>query len=77
MAKKLEFFYDCSSPWTYLAFSRIEDVAHRQDGRVLLQRALTASNDVVDGEHHAVMLRPLRARTYQRPGTSRQRTCRR
>jgi 2-hydroxychromene-2-carboxylate isomerase len=29
MARKLEFFYDCSSPWTYLAFSRIEDVARR------------------------------------------------
>jgi 2-hydroxychromene-2-carboxylate isomerase len=29
MAKKLEFFYDCSSPWTYLAFTRIEDVANR------------------------------------------------
>ncbi len=29
MAKTLEFFYDCSSPWTYLAFSRIEDVARR------------------------------------------------
>ncbi|HYC55976.1 MAG TPA: 2-hydroxychromene-2-carboxylate isomerase [Candidatus Binatia bacterium] len=24
---KLEFFYDCSSPWTYLAFTRIEEVA--------------------------------------------------
>lgn len=23
----LEFFYDCGSPWTYLAFHRIEDVA--------------------------------------------------
>jgi len=29
MGKKLEFFYDCSSPWTYLAFSRIEEVAKR------------------------------------------------
>jgi len=29
MAKKLEFFYDCSSPWTYLAFSKIEEVAKR------------------------------------------------
>ena len=29
MAKKLEFFYDCSSPWTYLAFSKIEEVARR------------------------------------------------
>ncbi len=27
--KKLEFFYDCSSPWTYLAFNRIEDIARR------------------------------------------------
>lgn len=25
----LEFFYDCSSPWTYLAFTRIEEVAAR------------------------------------------------
>ena len=23
---RLEFFFDCSSPWTYLAFHRIEDV---------------------------------------------------
>jgi len=29
MAKKIEFFYDCSSPWTYLAFSRIEELAGR------------------------------------------------
>ncbi len=29
MAKKLEFFYDCSSPWTYLAFTKIEEVARR------------------------------------------------
>jgi 2-hydroxychromene-2-carboxylate isomerase len=29
MGKKLEFFYDCSSPWTYLAFSQIEEVARR------------------------------------------------
>ncbi len=27
--KKLEFFYDCSSPWTYLAFTKIEEVAAR------------------------------------------------
>ncbi|MGA2410954.1 MAG: DsbA family protein, partial [Candidatus Binataceae bacterium] len=27
MGKKLEFFYDCSSPWTYLAFSQIEEIA--------------------------------------------------
>ena len=23
----LEFFFDCSSPWTYLAFHKVEEVA--------------------------------------------------
>ncbi len=31
MKTKLEFFYDCSSPWTYLAFSEIEKLANRHD----------------------------------------------
>jgi len=31
MGKNLEFFYDCSSPWTYLAFSKIEEVARRHN----------------------------------------------
>ena len=35
MAKKLEFFYDCSSPWTYLAFSRIEEVARRHSADLI------------------------------------------
>lgn len=26
---KLEFFFDCSSPWTYLAFSRVEAICER------------------------------------------------
>jgi 2-hydroxychromene-2-carboxylate isomerase len=29
VAQTVEFFYDYSSPWTYLAFSRIEDVCRR------------------------------------------------
>ncbi len=35
MPKKLEFFYDCSSPWTYLAFTRIEDVAPRHGAELI------------------------------------------
>ena len=35
MAKKLEFFYDCSSPWTYLAFSKIEEVAARHNAELV------------------------------------------
>ena len=28
MASRVEFFFDCSSPWTYLAFHRIQLLAH-------------------------------------------------
>jgi 2-hydroxychromene-2-carboxylate isomerase len=35
MGKKLEFFYDCSSPWTYLAFTRIEEVAERRRAELI------------------------------------------
>ena len=35
MGKILEFFYDCSSPWTYLAFAKIEDVARRHDADLI------------------------------------------
>ena len=31
---KLEFFFDCSSPWTYLAFTRIHDVIARTAAQV-------------------------------------------
>lgn len=31
---RLEFFFDCSSPWTYLAFSRIGDVAARTGAEI-------------------------------------------
>ena len=34
---RVEFFFDCSSPWTYLAFHRIEDVC-RETGAELLWR---------------------------------------
>src|SRR5437868_3354416 len=36
---KLEFFYDYSSPWTYLAFARIED-ACRATGAELVWRPI-------------------------------------
>jgi len=29
--KKLEFFFDCSSPWTYLAFKEIENLCSHQN----------------------------------------------
>ncbi len=35
MGKKLEFFYDCSSPWTYLCFTKIEEVAARHRAELI------------------------------------------
>src|ERR1700749_1071009 len=32
---KLEFFFDCSSPWTYLAFTRIHDVIARTKAEIV------------------------------------------
>lgn len=32
---RLEFFFDCSSPWTYLAFHRIEDVCRETDAELV------------------------------------------
>jgi 2-hydroxychromene-2-carboxylate isomerase len=33
--RQLEFFFDCSSPWTYLAFHRVEDLAAEADARLV------------------------------------------
>ncbi len=35
MPATLEFFFDCSSPWTYLAFTRIHDVIARTDAKIV------------------------------------------
>jgi len=32
---RVEFFYDYSSPWTYLAFTRIEDLCRRYDAELV------------------------------------------
>ena len=37
---KLEFFFDCSSPWTYLAFTRIHDVIARTKASVVWRPVL-------------------------------------
>lgn len=37
---RLEFFFDCSSPWTYLAFTRIHDVAARTGAEIVWKPVL-------------------------------------
>jgi 2-hydroxychromene-2-carboxylate isomerase len=39
MTARLEFFFDCSSPWTYLAFHKIEEVA-AEAGALLVWRPI-------------------------------------
>ena len=31
---RLEFFFDCSSPWTYLAFHRVQPIVRRTDAEI-------------------------------------------
>src|SRR5262245_43000528 len=35
MRRRLEFFFDCSSPWTYLAFTRVQDIIERTGALVI------------------------------------------
>lgn len=35
MSRTVEFFYDYSSPWTYLAFTQIEDLCRRNGARLV------------------------------------------
>jgi len=35
MAKRLEFFFDCSSPWTYLAFARVHEIVARTGAEIV------------------------------------------
>jgi len=67
MPKKLEFFYDCSSPWTYLAFTRIEDVARRHNAELIWRPILvgglfnTVNPSVYEGRAKPV---PVKAKYY-------------
>jgi 2-hydroxychromene-2-carboxylate isomerase len=64
---KLEFFYDCSSPWTYLAFTKIEEVASRHRADLIWKPILvgglfnTVNPSVYEGRAKPV---PVKAKYY-------------
>jgi 2-hydroxychromene-2-carboxylate isomerase len=62
---KLEFFYDCSSPWTYLAFSRIEALVERTKAEMVWRPIL------VGGVFNAVNESVYEARANPHPVKSR------
>jgi 2-hydroxychromene-2-carboxylate isomerase len=64
---RVEFFYDYSSPWTYLAFTRIEELCRRH-GAALVWRPIlvggifnTVNPSVYEARQHPV---PAKARYY-------------
>ena len=64
---RLEFFYDCSSPWTYLAFHRIEAVCAEANAELVWRPFLvggvfnTVNPSVYESREKPV---PLKARYY-------------
>jgi len=63
MSKKLEFFYDCSSPWTYLAFSKIEDVARRHNADLIWRPILVGGVfNAVNPSVYETRERPVKAK---------------
>jgi 2-hydroxychromene-2-carboxylate isomerase len=55
----LEFFFDCGSPWTYLAFHRIEDLA-REAGAELVWKPILVGGvfNEVNGDVYAQRAKP-------------------
>jgi 2-hydroxychromene-2-carboxylate isomerase len=62
--KKLEFFYDCSSPWTYLAFNRIEDIARRHNADLVWRPILVGGVfNAVNPSVYETRERPVKSKT--------------
>jgi len=63
MGKKLEFFYDCSSPRTYRAFSKIEDVARRHNADLIWRPILVGGVfNAVNPSVYETRERPVKAK---------------
>lgn len=66
---RVEFFFDCSSPWTYLAFESFQDIAARDDVEVVWRPILvggifnSANPSVYENRANPV---PAKARYYQK-----------
>ena len=65
----IEFFFDCSSPWTYLAFESVQEIAERDDVEIIWQPILVGgifnavNPSVYENRSNPV---PSKARYYQK-----------
>ena len=69
MSPTLEFFFDCGSPWTYLAFHKVEDVARSARAELVWRPFLVGGvfntvNPSVYEARKAPMQVPAKARYY-------------
>lgn len=66
---QVEYFFDCSSPWTYLSYTRIEDICARHDAELIWRPFLvggvfnTVNPSVYEQRSKPV---PVKARYYQK-----------
>ena len=67
--KTLEFFFDCSSPWTYLAFTRVHDIA-RRTGTTIAWRPILVGG-VFNAVNQSVYDRRAKPEPRQAPAASR------
>ena len=66
-SQTLEFFYDCSSPWTYLAFHRIEDLAEEGNARLVWRPILVGGVfNTINPSVYEARARPVKAKAEYR-----------
>lgn len=69
MPMKVEYYFDCSSPWTYLSYARIETICDRYDASLVWKPILvggvfnTVNESVYEQRANPV---PAKARYYQK-----------
>lgn len=64
MGRKIEFFFDCSSPWTYLAFTRIGAIAQRHGADLDLRPILVGGVfNAVNPSVYDMRARPVAAKS--------------
>lgn len=67
--RRLEFFFDCSSPWTYLAFENVQPIAAEHEVSIVWRPILvggifnTVNPSVYEGRANPV---PVKSRYYQK-----------
>ena len=64
---RLEFYFDCSSPWTYLAFERIQPIAAMDDVNLIWKPILVGGIfNSINPSVYENRAKPVPAKIYQK-----------